>query len=197
MLLLLASLCPCSQQPKPIRNTDAEVVEAALLSFYGKTGKLAPDWGEGAYIVARRRFKSDERGDFKFTIGNMIAYAISHKKSKEIATLKAVRNSIRNTGFAPGKISPLEHLSLDARIVLTDSHRDWMTRNQRVVTRTGRSGTARAWASVGVPTYSQDGNFAIVSMHLPWSIHSADVSILLKRAKAGWSVILVQSVFYV
>ena len=47
------------------------------------------------------------------------------------------------------------------------------------------------------PGYSADGNYAIVFLSIPWSMHHADGTYLLARDGAGWRVILRQFVYYV
>ena len=42
-----------------------------------------------------------------------------------------------------------------------------------------------------------DGNYAIVFLSIPWSMHHADGTYLLAREGTGWRVILRQFVYYV
>ena len=48
------------------------------------------------------------------------------------------------------------------------------------------------------PGYSADGNYAIVFLSIPWSMHHADATYLLARdGSDGWRIVLRQFVYYV
>ena len=47
------------------------------------------------------------------------------------------------------------------------------------------------------PGYSADGDYAIVFLSIPWSMHHADATYLLTRDGDGWRVVLRQFVYYV
>ena len=47
------------------------------------------------------------------------------------------------------------------------------------------------------PGFSADGNYAIVFLSIPWSMHHADATYLLALDGDGWRVILRQFVYYV
>ncbi|MGB7160541.1 MAG: hypothetical protein WBD40_20920 [Tepidisphaeraceae bacterium] len=50
----------------------------------------------------------------------------------------------------------------------------------------------RAWP----PGYSDDGRYAVVFLSIPWSMHHADGTYLLRREADGWRVALRQFVYY-
>ena len=47
------------------------------------------------------------------------------------------------------------------------------------------------------PGYSANGNYAIVFLSIPWSMHHADATYLLARDGDGWRIVLRQFVYYV
>ena len=47
------------------------------------------------------------------------------------------------------------------------------------------------------PGYSADGQYAIVFLSIPWSMHHADGTYLLARDGEVWRVVLRQFVYYV
>lgn len=50
----------------------------------------------------------------------------------------------------------------------------------------------RAW----LPGYSADGTIAVVRLSIPWSIHHAEGTYVLRRADGSWVVLLRQFVYY-
>lgn len=51
----------------------------------------------------------------------------------------------------------------------------------------------RAWP----PGYTAEGQYAVVFLTIPWSMHSAETTYLLKRDGNGWRILLRQFVYYV
>ena len=50
-----------------------------------------------------------------------------------------------------------------------------------------------AWA----PGYSRDKSLAVVRLSIPWSMHSADATYLMRRTETGWTVVRREFAVYV
>ncbi len=101
--------------------------------------------------------------------------------------------------YHPGPLLELEDLvrRMDPRIV-TGKYPEifrWEPGKAEVTSRSGFTGTARVYSWITPPCYSPDGRFAIVLTGEP-SDHGASVDFVLERQHNTWTVVRVQTSFY-
>ena len=183
-------------------SQDSHVISAAMLGFFEETDWNS-DWAKGDYAVVRPQWSRDERPNFDELLNTAIersnAWA-SEESDKLVGRLTAIKESVATTGelYRPGTLVEPPELELDDRIVVSDV--EWSTfftdENTDVKNRTGRMGSIRVAGHVSPPCYSRDGNYAIVTVDAPWSMHSAVVHFFLQKTNAGWEVFCVDPIFF-
>jgi hypothetical protein len=192
---------------------DRDVVQTALLSFFKPEIWYAREWKTSSHVVLRIPPKTPKRGDFAKLLDSLIENVKREleaaKVDKEAADyarrdaaalerlLPLQRSSKGPQAFDLPKDRPLSEYTWDRRINTTQ--KDWAH------LRPFRPGMkadpefagVRVFAECGLPAYSPDRNVSIVSMAIPWSIHSADVTFVLKRGKNGWEIVYGGGIFFV
>ncbi|HVT13409.1 MAG TPA: hypothetical protein VHE55_14175 [Fimbriimonadaceae bacterium] len=193
VLLCLAIVAVSYLWRRTIRSDDAQVIEAGLLSFYDKTAWNGL-WNVGDFVVIDPKYASSVRGQFVDELADMRGSHQWGKETKEVTLLDDVRKR-SGAGKSQGPaIEPLASMPLDARIITDDASRYpsrfWSSTPVAITNRLGRKGDIRMSGFVNLPSYSPNGRYAILGITgIPWSMHSADVMMLLERRADGWKVI--------
>lgn len=203
-------------------NDDRDVIQAAMLSFFTPEEWHSADWTPKNHVIIRTQLRSKVRPQFGENLDAIIKYKESEvdylktemgkanpntdwDKAKmkqylanitaDLEKLKAIQ-ALTGAGaeYTPPPITPLKSMDWDKRIIVTDERNLRFPRGEKNDSKLERY---TVYASLERPCYSPNGRYAIVSMSLPWSIHSADVSFVFERKETGWEKIAVNSVFFV
>ena len=192
---------------------DRDVIQAALLSFLKQEPWYAAEWKSKDHVVLRIRPKMPKREDYAKLLDQSIeklkpelegakkdreaSYYVKRDKLALEVLLPLKRSArLQQSYVVPGD-RPLIAYAWDRRILPTD--KPW-SHLRPLGIRTKRDpefADVRVFAQVDLPTYSPDGSVSIVSMSIPWSIHSADVTFIMRRKISGWKILYGGGVFFV
>lgn len=198
-------------------SDDRDVIQTALLSFFTPAEWHSADWKPKESVVLRTQFINKDRPEFSQEFKSMFDRCreawkeLSKAKEAEFSAtrrerlttlyneanesymgIQAAVGQITHGGtYTPPVIAPLPSFAWDKRIRVSDrSNRPGSSNDKSLEEWTVYADAAR-------PCYSKDGNWAIVSFRIPWSIHSAKVWFLLERGASMWLVRSTSSVFWV
>lgn len=193
-----------------VRNADAEVIEIALLQFFTPEEEpwQAREWRKGSTALLWGQLRSKRRQTASELLKEWIDPAANYESDpeygarvrEELAPVRALQAEVAKVSGAslPPSIVPLASFMFDSRIAVgepkpTDRYfRSW----RKVPLPNGQPGQPRMIARVDPPAYSPDGQIAVVKFSVPWSIHSADVLIGLRREGDRWTRVFARSVFF-
>lgn len=207
LVLLLAALQSAS--PTKIRNVDAEVIDMAILQFFTRNEEnwwQRGEWRNGTTVVVTPQYYEKTRGSAAKVLEEWIESSNGYESNpkdaararRELAPLRAMLKEVKAAkgDFRTPKLLAPMFLDLCPNALAVEpipGPHSW--RGAKLPS--GIRGSIRALASIGPPSYSLDGRFALVKMSVAWSIHSADVLIGLRQDSAGWKRIFARSFFYV
>jgi len=193
---------------------DRDVIQTALLSFFKQQPWYAADWKPAKRVVLRVRSKMPKREEYPKRLDRIIEdlkIELDAAKKYQDAVYYAKRDKqaldalIPFHGSAKGQQTytfprekSLFSYTWDRRILPTD--KEWSHLRPFAVPKNKRDpefAAINVFAQVDLPTYSPDGNVAIVSMSVPWSIHHADVTFVMLRGASGWKIVYGGGVFFV
>ncbi len=221
VIRMLTTLLLLAQLTGGIVNDDRDVIQAALLTFFHHENWHSADWRPKKQLVLRTQFSSKARPDFKEkftstveeqrasieagqlylkdpkTTGDTRARIIDSIATarKDLVTLAELQErSPVTTPYQAPDLLPLKSMAWDPRIRVTDNSNRYMWSNAKRDPSLEED-TIYAWASR--PCFSADGQLAFVQFSIPWSMHHADVILLMERTSEGWAQRLVFSRFYV
>lgn len=176
--VVLLALGQSAMTAEQIHAEDSAVLETALVSFWKankpeKTPIYISDLVEGTPDRDRllRRIISDQY------------------REKPLAIEDDLRDSYVNRNAWNVSI---EWFKPKDPLLKTFSHKEKRRPNDEL--------SYREWKQYSwplMPGYSKDRTKAIVCFGFNWSIHSGDVTLLLKKTDTGWTVTDVRKVFYV
>lgn len=219
-------ICVLAVAKRDSNNDARDVIQASLLSFFEPRHWHSADWKPKNQVVLRPSYIPHPSSNFdaKFNSFNDVLVQLeTHElrskryfekakpkakdqdsKRKFLATrrnnflkievLAYVRARVgKNPGNSMIHIPEIAQMEFDPRIVVTNkSNRirfGAMERDESL-----EQGTV--YAHVGRPFFSPDERFAIVTMSIPWSMHSADVHFVLEQKDTGWKIISTSPMFY-
>lgn len=206
-----------SQSPDVKANTDdRDAIQTSLLSFFKREKWHSADWKTTTYVVLNPKYRVKTRPSYPSVLSELIADAkreLEAAKSEKAAAvaeyvvqakrdLKALTdvqmNFLMSVRYVVVPPKPISSFTWDKRIWVTDEARRRFDFG-RPKNSNPKLKQVGVFAYVSPPCYSGDGVHCIVSMNIPWSIHSADVSFVLTRSAYhdGWSITVVRSMFYV
>jgi hypothetical protein len=186
----------------PVENSDRDVIEASMLSFFKHEKWHSADWVPKSKVYVRTQLRNTNRQPFKELVETLRKrnrddlngiekepestdkreYILAMQKQSTILKEFAISAKAKPT-LAPPTIIPLKSHVFDKKIVVADVERTyWRSQEKNTVERNS------VIARVSAPSYSPDGTACIVNMSVPWSIHNADLWFLLKRNQKGWIV---------
>jgi len=223
VVILVLAVTGCSfgyvQVQAPAKVTPSEnlddrnVIQAALLSFFKPEPWYAADWKSTGHVVLYIRHKLPKRADYSKTLDRLIEYLKSEieaaKKDRggayylkrDTSALKVLlslqRSSKGRLTYRVPKDRPLFSYAWDSRILPTDKEWSHLRPIGYGTKQDPEFADVRVFSQVDLPTYSPDGGVSIVSMTIPWSIHSADVNFVLRRGTSGWEIVYGGGVFFV
>lgn len=201
------------------QNDDRDVIQSMLLSFFKREDWHSADWKPIRHVVLGTKASGKERQSFQVALNQLRAdtvtsitsckdYVNSANKEqarearrqlaeyrKTLKSLDGVRRSVGKSGtYSPPPIRPFSSMPWDPRIIVTDKSNRYFTPEVSADTKLERS-TVYAYADL--PSYSNDGRYAIERFRIPWSIHSAEVWFVLERKNGNWVRVAHRAVFYV
>ena len=196
----MAGLASCQAAPTKVAPppNDQIVLQEVCDSFFAET-KWNDSWDQGKTVVLSIREKSASRPDFAVMLTEDLK-DLSRFDPIEFDNLKKVFESQSGT---PTKskvpIVELGDLSFKKNVIVSssDSAREaWWTR--RAFKHGDTKTTVRApYTLKNWPSYSQDGKYARVEGHLPWSIHSATLTVYLeKKSSNRWTILATRHLIY-
>ncbi len=204
-----------------------DAIQTSLLSFFEPRDWHSADWNPKKQVVLRPKFVRHPSANydakivsFDDALKELEAYELRNKKyfatekpsaadedskrwfleskkanAHKIETLRYVRLNVgKNPGRSTILVPEIAQMRFDPRIVVSEKS------NRIRIGSTDRDPSLEEgtiYASVAHPFFSPDGRFAIVSMSIPWSMHSADVHFILERKGTAWKIISTSSIFYV
>lgn len=208
----------------PRTPTDDEaVLNAALLSFFQKSTWHRPEWDEGDFVVLAASWIPPRDGDGEGRVRDLKPLLDALLKSnqalllrlkpeddaeqiddlnKSLPKVRQLRDLAKAGDFKIGAPAPLNALVLDRRILLEDKLRPersrygWSDGESRIIVQSGKEVTVRVRARLSPPTYSLDGRLALLTLLVPWSIHSATLNFYLQRVGSKWEVAHVEAIYY-
>ncbi len=212
--LVVVSACSAGQKAKPAKPNmdDRDVIQTALLSFFKAEFWHSRDWKTTKYVVLRPQLRSRSRDfyaqllqaridalkeDLKVEKKPPVDSVLVKRDSDRLARLVAVQKRKLGTNkYVPPPVRALYSYVWDKRILLTykGSTVEPADPKYRLERRYGRVGV---YASVSLPVYAPDGNSCILDMSLPWSIHSASATFVLRRVKGRWSIVFGDAALHV
>jgi hypothetical protein len=215
---LLLGLAPTAVRA----DDDRDVIQTAMLSFFVRQEWHSADWKPKQHVILRPSFRPASRADFSLSVKEGIREAqrnVAHLESAigtpktDPATTKRWKRALqvaeaelsglaaiqKNMLGAPAyKASPIVQpgsLTWDKRILVTDK-----SNRPRFGPDNNRDASLETWtvyATAAPPTYSPNGRYALIQLHIPWSMHSSDITFYMERVGEKWVQKVVQSKFYV
>lgn len=183
---------------KLIRNEDAEVIDAALLSFFEKGSWQSPEWTAGDFIVLFQECRSDPVETFAQDLTKIASYSKANTSNRKYwPMLNNLLKQYASSKATSPRTLDLRQLRIDPRIVVSKPSPLFERGKQpQLHNRYGESGTQRAGGSLYPPLYSSDHQVAIVRASVVWSIHHADVFFLLQKSDGRWKALFAQPIYY-
>lgn len=208
-------------------NDARDVIQASLLSFFEPREWHSADWNPKKHVVLRPKFRSHPSATYgkeinsfndvlkeleDYELGNKKYFATEKPKDNDedsrrsffaskrdnllkVEVLRYVRDKVgRNPERTTIQVPAITQMKFDPRIVVTEKSNRFRF---GAADRDESLERSTVYANVGRPFFSPDGRFAIVSMSIPWSIHSADVHFVLERRGSSWKIISTSNMFYV
>jgi hypothetical protein len=210
LAVVLLSAPQTSLDDARLKERDGRVISAALSELWTRAEKMLLTWEPGSYVAVQPTWsKGEPRGSFNSSLRSLIDWQKRSKGDPHVVRLlESIRSETMNTTEEPLPSFPLAELPLDSRLVLTDKYKNSMWRyNWRdgkvdpnynmVKNHDGKVGRLKTSCHLSLPTYSWGGRYAIVSAGMPWSMHSADVSFVLKLTGGRWKTVAVSAVYFV
>jgi hypothetical protein len=202
------------------RESDRDVIQLCLLSFFQKEEWHSADWTPENHVVLRPEFRVKVRGDFAAALDEEIRRAnqsleqiasrigteasddarhaqlarLHEQTQKDLAALQSITKRMsEGPQVTPPPLVQPAALTWDKRIRVTERSNRYRSFKQNLDKTLERS---TVYALAEPPRYSPNGRYAFVKFHIPWSIHSADVSFFLEREGDSWRRVLVRRAFY-
>ncbi|RYG33780.1 hypothetical protein EON81_17265 [bacterium] len=197
-LLIPAMLALLSRGEAPVSNSDAAMVNAAMLSFFTPSG-WNHGWSEGDLVVISESWATNSSSDFADMVSDVWGRASSPRDKRIYAELDEIPS-----GGAKSAQIPLTRLDLDSRILrLANIYppegyagMGWSP-GERVKGTFGERRTVRIKGALVPPVYSPDGRYAALRMtHVPWSIHACDITFFFQKQGTAWTLLLILPIYY-
>lgn len=215
MLMLAVALAHCAFSD---RTDDRDVIQTAMLGFFDKRDWYPSDWKPKHHVVLFPKYAEEERPKFVPTVRELVKDAqvsidhINKLLSKGHAEEALLRRNMRisqyelkvlqgllkqveqaKQTYQPSKIFQPDSIKFESRIWVSAKSNRGLARS-----RDKKLEQDTVYATVSPPSYSPDGEFALLRLNAPWSgWHSVDVVLVFERSKTGWARLLDLSTFYV